>query len=132
MANKAKNALKGDFNAAQQKGQLYAEKALVATIGFSDAAPKDTAKAFLLFLKNKRIPHDVLLASGSSVTFATTRDPGVDTDNAKTRAKMAEFFQGKYANAFGMEGYYQANLKDNEKIIPFYRVKRSVAKKFAA
>lgn len=132
MANKAKNVLKGDFNAAHEKGRLYAEKALVATIGFSNAAPEDTAKAFLLFLKNKRIPHDVLLASGSSVTFATTRDPGVDTDNAKTRAKMAEFFQGKYANAFGMEGYYQANLKDNEKIIPFYRVKRSVAKKFAA
>jgi len=31
-----------------------------------------------------------------------------------------------------MEGYYQANLKDNEKIIPFHRVKRSVEKKMAA
>ncbi len=132
MSAKEKNILKGNFNAAQQKGQIYAEKALVATIGFSDAAPKDTAKAFLLFLKNKRIPHDVLLVSAGSVTFATTRDPGVDTDNAKTRAKMAEFFKGKYESAFGMEGYYQANLKDNEKIIPFHRVKRSVAKKFAA
>jgi hypothetical protein len=132
MQKKAKNVLAGNFNAAHQKGEFYAEKALVATIGFSDAAPKDTAKAFLLFLKNKRIPHDVLLVSAGSVTFATTRDPGVDTDNAKTRAKMAEFFKGKYADAFGMEGYYQANLKDNEKIIPFHRVKRRVERKFAA
>jgi|GEM_PF-1677627 len=132
MASKAKNILKGDFNAAQQKGQLYAEKALVATLGFSDAAPKDTAKAFLLFLKNKRIPHDVLFASDRSVTFATTRDPGVDGDNPVTRAKMAEFFKGKYENAFGMEGYYQANLKDDEKIIPFHRVRRTVERKLAA
>jgi len=132
MANKANNVLKVDFNTAQQKGQLYAEKALVATIGFSDAAPGDTAKAFLRFLREKRIPHDVLLVSKHSVTFATTRDPSVDSDKPVTRAKVAAFFQGKYANAFGMEGYYQANLKDNEKIIPFHRVKRSVEKKMAA
>lgn len=132
MTRKAKNVLTGDFNAAQEKGRLYAEKALVATIGFSDAAPKDSAKAFQQFLKNKRIPHDVLFASDRSITFATTRDPGVDGDNPKTRQKLAAFFTGKYAEAFGMEGYYQANLKQNENIIPFYRVKRSVAKKFAA
>lgn len=132
MTKKTKNVLVGDFNAAQQKGQFYAEKALVATIGFNDAAPKDTGKAFIAFLQNKRIPHDVLFASDRSITFATTRDPGVDGDNAKTRAKMAEFFKGKYANAFGMEGYYQANLKSDEKIIPFHRVKRSVERKFAA
>jgi len=132
MTKKAKNILTGDFNAAQQKGRLYAEKALVAVIGFRHDAPKDTVASFMAFLKQKRIPHDVLFVSGGSITFATQRDPSVDTDNPKTRKTVAAFFTGRFENAKSMEAYYQANLKPDEKTIPFHRVKRRVAKKFAA
>lgn len=132
MTQKPDNILKGDFNTAQAKATVYAEKAMVATIGFSDAAPKGTTEAFMTFLNDSRIPHDVLVATERSITFATTRDPDVDNDNGKMRTTIATFFTGKYAKAFGMQGYYQASQKPAEKIIPFHKVKRSVAKKFAA
>lgn len=132
MTKKTENTLKGDFNSAQAKAAAYAEKAMIATIGFSDDAPKGTTEAFMQFLEDRRIPHDVLLADGRSITFATTRDPDVDNDTGEMRTKIAGFFTGKYANAFGMQGYYQQNLNPAEKIIPFDKVQRSVAKKFAA
>lgn len=130
--SKKENILKGDFNSAQAKAMVYAEKAMIATIGFSDAAPKGTTEAFMQFLEGQRIPHDVLVATDRSITFATTRDPDVDNDNGKMRTTIAAFFTGKYAHAFGMQGYYQANQKPAEKIIPFHKVQHSVAKKFAA
>lgn len=130
--SKKDNILKGDFNSAQEKAALYAEKAMIATIGFSDTAPKGTAKAFMQFLEEKRIPHDILYACENSVTFATKRDPDVDNDNGKMRTKMLSFFTGKYAKAYGMQGYYQENLTPDEKAAPFHKIKRSVAKKFAA
>lgn len=131
--------MKKDFDRANaiKLGEAYAEKALVATVSVNDNAPKGAMQDFMAYLKAEKVPHEVLFVGENSITFATTRDPEVDTlaAESKTRKMVAGFFTGPYAKAFNMEAYYQkrANNADvmDEKVIPFDRVKRSVHKRAA-
>ena len=131
--------MKKDFDRATaiKLGEAYAEKALVATVSVNDNAPQGAVQDFVAYLKAEKVPHEILFLGENSVTFATTRDPDVDTlaAESKTRKMVAGFFTGAYANAFNMEAYYQkrANNCDvaDEKVIPFERVKRSVHKRAA-
>jgi len=124
--------MKPDFEKAARKGSLYAEDAVVVTLGFADAAPKGTPAAFAAYLKAHKIPHDVVFKSKNTITFATTRDIDVDAPNSATRKMVAGFFKGQFEKAFGMEGYYQSPAKPDTKIIPFHKVQRAVKKKLAA
>ena len=120
-----------DFNRAVALGKHYAREALVATIAFTEGAPKDTPEAFAAYLRKNKIPHDVLYARADMVTFATLRDADVDTLGAqsRTRQMVAGFFTGKYAGCMHMEAYHQEGLQDeaaNENNIkPFAAVKRA-------
>lgn len=125
-------SMKTDFEKASRKGALYAEDAVVVTLGFADAAPKGTPTAFVAYLKAHKIPHDVVFKTQNTLTFATTRDRDVDAPNSVTRKMVAGFFKGKFEKAFGMEGYYQSPAKPDAKILPFHKVQRAVKKKMAA
>jgi hypothetical protein len=121
-----------DFNRAVALGKHYAREALVATIAFTEAAPKDAAEAFAAYLQKNAVPHDVLYMRGDMITFATARDADVDTLGAesRTRKMVAAFFIGKYEGCKHMEAYHQEGLQDeaaNENSTkPFAAVKRTV------
>lgn len=122
---------KTDFNRAVALGKHYAREALVATIAFTEGAPKDTAEAFATYLRKNKIPHDVLYARPDMITFATLRDADVDTLGAesRTRKMVAAFFTGTYEGCMHMEAYHQEGVQDeaaNEnKVASFATVKRA-------
>lgn len=126
-----------DRQRAMILGEMYAEKALVAVVSVNDNAPPEAVRDFAGYLKASKVPHDVLYMGTRAITFATTRDPDVDTLGAesKTRKMVAGFFRGAYADAFNMEAYYQKRSPENtaadDKIIPFAKVKRSVQRRAA-
>lgn len=120
-----------DFNRAVALGKEYARDALVATIAFTADAPRGIVAAFTAYLREHKIEHDVLFTRDDMITFATLRDPEVDTKGAesRTRKMVAAFFTGKYEGCMHMEAYHQEGLQDeaaNENTIkPFSAVKRA-------
>jgi len=121
---------KNDFNRAVALGKQYARQALVATVAFKDSAPKGTAAAFAAYLRESKIEHDVLYTRDDMITFATLRDPEVDTKGAesRTRKMVAGFFTDKYEGCMGMEAYHQEGIQDeaaNENGKSFTAIKRA-------
>lgn len=119
-----------DFNRAVAIGSHYAREALVATVGFTSETAKEGPAAFAAYLRKNKIPHDVLLLREGMITFATQRDPEVDSAGAesRTRKMVAAFFTGPYEGCMSMEAYHQEGLKDeaaNENAKPFPAVKRA-------
>lgn len=125
--------MKKEFDRAKavKLGEMYAEEALVATVAVKDTAPEGAMKDFVFYLKSQKVPHEVLFMDDRTITFATVRDPEVDTLGAESRTRklVAAFFTGVYADAFHMEAYYQKasnEEKMNSTVVDFATVKRSV------
>jgi len=146
--------MKNDFKKAVKKADLYAEQAMVVTLGFSDVKvtnkttdkngtvldleekhykPAELCTAFLKYLKDENIPHEVLLVNKDNLTVVLPREKEEGEKNA--RAVVAGFFKNGGRIALSLEAYYQAfdpHTEVKNKILsPFSPLRREVAKKAA-
>ena len=119
--------MKDDFAKAVEKANLYAEQPMVVTLSFSDVAvkskttdkngkvltaeekhykPAELCTAFLKYLKDENIPHEVLLVNADNLTFVLAREKEPGEKNA--RAVVDGFFKDGGRIALSSEAYYQA------------------------
>ncbi len=141
--------MKSDFEKAVKKADLFAEQAMVVTLGFAESSikstvthadgtqevdekhfkPEELREAFLAYLKRENIPHAVILKEPQSLSLAMPREMAEGEKNA--RAAVSGFFnQEGRLTALTMEAYYQkfdsrAALK-NTLLSPFSKTRREV------
>lgn len=147
--------MKDDFAKAVEKADLYAELAMVVTLSFSDVKvtnktmdknspvpavaekhykPAELCTAFLKYLTDENIPHEVLLVNKDNLTFVLAREEEPGEKNA--RAVVDGFFRKNGGRiALSSEAYYQAfdsHTKIKNKLLsPVSPLRREVTRKAA-
>jgi len=151
--------MQDDFQTAAKKADLYAEQAMVVTLGFGNASieetlkdrdgnilehdkqdftPAETAAAFLQYLQDEKVPHAVIYQGADNLTLAMAREelaPAGEAGEVKARAVVAGFFKDGKQLALQSEAYFQkavphAQLK-NKLLSPVSPLRREVAKNIA-
>jgi len=148
--------MKDDFQKAVEKADLYAEQAMVVTLGFGNAAieetlkdrdgnilehkrqeykPAETGAAFLQYLKDEKVPHVLIHQAADHITIALAREelaPAGEAGEKNARAVVAGFFKDGRQIALNSEAYFQKSVPHaalkNKLLAPVSPLRREVAK----
>lgn len=127
-------------NAVIKRAELFAEKALVVTLGFQPVThldrtvsqAKDVRDKFIEYLRQSKRPHKIVFKDDHSLSFAVSKEP-VNGEPVEIRAFVKKFFeQNDLQAALACQAYYQQQDKNPDmtqyKYKPFKRVCREVKK----
>jgi hypothetical protein len=110
--------LSADFNDLVKRADLFAEQAMVATIGFKGDGAAQTMSDFIAFLEDRNIAHQVLSRQDNRLTFVVAREKDLEAEFI--RGQVAGFFSGARKDAKDFEGYYQKfnSAREMEEALP--------------
>lgn len=96
-----------DFMRAIERADLFAEQAMVATLGFDPAAAQATAQqnAFLTHLRAQGVGHEKIYQAQDVLTFAVAREKDLEAENI--RRTVTRFFAKQENSALTSQAYYQ-------------------------
>ncbi|MBI1214433.1 MAG: hypothetical protein GC185_01280 [Alphaproteobacteria bacterium] len=145
-----KKSLKSDFDKARARAELFAEQAMVVTLGMGAASvtttttapggepvvekksyePKEMQAEFLDYLKERGIGHAVILQDDNILTFAVKREKDLEAEGI--RGVVRDFFSGGRQIAMSFEAYYQKSDSTfeikNAFLKPFSKTRRDVSR----